>query len=449
MRAVLGTTSYPDLAKTVFGRRADLAEQARTEERIKLAADMMRKGSKPTRKGPWEEFWDALPQALRLHESITGTRLVECSADEFAALFEEPTQNQAAVEAISRVRRAQRIGLQAVSTATRNTTTSPLFGFDIHVGNQLPIQTLEDGLRAGKIDQAHHYLDPGSARSWTSLILASHYENYERCQLSLEKMLSDTRFLEAVATSRPTAAVLLAGGGAPTKDKAILSRLLSQPHLENSTLNYFILDISFYMLESTMTWLRGYISQTKLFRNATLRAFRTNVLELGQGERDEFHRTGAALFIMTGGTIGNLPEALAMASLNRAAQRGDLFLVGIDTIDGQATGIEIANAYRTPELDALLRPAVQAALNLAESTEPVDTALMRKTFTLTQESEVPDTNCVAATLEISGKRLTLFTSARYLEPRFKAFVESKGWEWLSTIAAGDRPHFKQLLFRRN
>ena len=66
---------------------------------------------------------------------------------------------------------------------------------------------------------------------------------------------------------RPASVVMLAGGGAPTKDLLLLRNLLAQSYI-NDHVHYYLTDISMWMLRESALWISEYsqnIDKSKSF----------------------------------------------------------------------------------------------------------------------------------------------------------------------------------------
>jgi hypothetical protein len=401
-------------------------------------------------------FWDQLAVELDCDHTVRGAMLITADIDRFIGYLPEDRQRLAR-ELLTDVR--LRNGKSDSLPPTAPLGTIRTTGHDdsdvIWLHYQGPVETFATGFHAGKIDQKHYYLDPDSANAWGSLVRAEAYPTYDHCKKGLQSLFDSEPWTQLVRNSRPTGAVMLAGGGAPTKDLLLMRSLLAQPDGTDS-IYYYLLDISFYMLNESRLWIREHSRNVDGFERIKLRFVYHDTLKMTNRDRELFHKDGNVVFAITGGTIGNFSEAAFFRSLNRAAEDGDLLIVSADTIDDVPSDDVVkglTHKYDNPDLRRFIEPVVRAVVSKSSVQDSVSSALNRIKVTLrpgseTNASDVPSSWSVNVKLNIDRRDLTLVTSTRYESSELVNYAARFGWEAVCQIGSPLNPHYKQFLFRR-
>jgi hypothetical protein len=327
--------------------------------------------------------------------------------------------------------------------------------FTILATDRGPVETIKTELRKGTIDQRHYYVGPDSARAWSALVRGDTYPTYGECKTGLGDLVKSSQWREELKNSQPSTVVMLAGGGAPTKDILFVESLLREPHV-TGRVDLFLVDISYFMMEDSRRIVREHAANEGYQDRVKVVPIRDDILKLPAQKAALFHRQGSVIFTITGGTIGNLSEAAFFRSLNRVARPGDLLVVSADTIDDLSIEEERAliDKYNNADLHGFLRLVVSQVLSAANVKEFVDEALGRIKVKLADSananpSDVPRSRTIVVTLEIAGSHLRLVTSTRYESAEMQAFAEKCGWSYVCGIPSPLNKRFKQFLFRRN
>jgi hypothetical protein len=451
---LLGAMTNNELADKVLSRGRDQLLAGKV-------ADSFRKWAKhsPTKANGPKQFWDALAGELDCEDTVSGVMLIDATIERFIRYLPSNRQEWAR-EIVSDIRlRDGESSSLPESNATLKTIQAPGRLDDsntIWLQHTGPVETISTGLRAGKIDQRHFYLDPDSASGWSRLVRADAYPTYDHCKTGLQALVESEPWNASLGSSRPVTAVMLAGGGAPTKDLLFLRSLLAQPYA-TGLVGYYLVDISLYMLRDSALWIREHSRTIEGYEKIDLKLIHHDVLAMTWRHREQFHQQGKVIFGITGGTIGNFSEETFFRSLDRAADDGDLLIVSADTIDGlPADAVEktLTRKYDHPDLRRFIRPVVSAVLSESNTQESVSSALARIRVKLSPGGDVYPSNVpggwsVIVTLDIDGREVILVTSTRYQSTELINYAVRFGWHAVCQIPSPLNPHYKQFLFKRN
>jgi uncharacterized SAM-dependent methyltransferase len=404
------------------------------------------------------EFWDQLAVELDCDGSVTGALLIDAKIDRFIDFLPPDRQERARQIVADLGSHDDQPASPPESTLLQDAISALGFGNSnvIWLQHMGPVQTVATGLRAGKIDQRHYYLDPDSANGWSRLVRSEAYPTYDHCKTALQALVESAGWNQSLRAGQPSTVVMLAGGGAPTKDLLLLRSLLAQPYVQGCV-HYYLVDISLWMLRESALWIRENWQTIDGFERIVLRPVHQDVLEMTSRHRELFHEQGKVVFGITGGTLGNLSEETFFRSLDTASDDGDLLIVSADTIDdlpSDTVARRLTDKYDNPALRRFIRPVVRAVLSESDARETVDSALKRIKVTLrpggeANASDVPQSWSVIVTLEHAGREVTLVTSTRYKSSELMAFARGFGWQEVCQISSPLNPDYKQYLLCRN
>ncbi len=410
----------------------------------------------PANKDSWT-FWEALADALGCEGAVgqrsRGRKLVDADMEEFIRYLPEALQVSARQIMGDRIARKGAVdGEVHLPLAIEPIPVSEFEGLQIIRLHQTgPIETVATGLRNGRVDQRHYYLDPESAHNWTALVRADAYPTHDHCKWGLKSLFDSEPWTRVVGNSQPGTVVMLAGGGAPTKDLLLMKTLVKQQ--PSAKLTYYVFDVSFYMVTDSLVFIRKDL-QADNVTNVTTEGIVGDVLKMTSDLRGFFHRQGNVIFGMTGGTIGNLREQLFFRSLDNVASDGDVLILSADTIDGlspEAIERMLNGKYNHPDLRRFIRPVVRAVLSETDSQESLTSALDRTAVDVrpSSGSDVPGSWAVTISLRINGRDITLVTSTRYDSSQLTVYAAQFGWEPACQVSSPLNPHYKQFVFCRN
>jgi Histidine-specific methyltransferase, SAM-dependent len=394
-------------------------------------------------------LWRQIGSLLNCHAYIDPETLIESDIDAFVGYIKHPPSNAKAAARLAFLQsRANGAEPQPRSGPTRE-TLYPIWTYDSG-----SVQTIRDGIAEGNIKQEHYYLDPDSAQAWSDLVGDGSYPTYDECKFGLRDLGKCEHWVRAVRLLKPSTVVMLAGGGAATKDLELLRSLVNQ--VESRLVTHYLVDISFFMLVNSKRSLEQLLRKYGIDKKVNVDVMRKDVLRLDESDRSRFHHDGGVIFAITGGTIGNLSETRFFDSLGRAANAGDLLIVSADTLDDLSDDEkrQLLGKYNNQALRSFIKPVVRTVLHEARVTGSVDDLLAGciKTDFLENEkspSDLPETGTVTVQLGIEGRSpITLVTSTRYRSSALDAFAKRHGWDPVCHIQSPLNKHFKQFLFRR-
>jgi hypothetical protein len=477
LRNVLGAYTDADIVDIVYSDESQLAWQVK---------DNLRKWHKhrPRRRDGPRIFFDALAETLGCDPEISGVMLIEATLEQFISYLP-----QNAREAINKKSQGETVELQALFDAAVAKTIAPdltrppgitnaissdldflsnakvpraaasalqTFG-SMMVRKRGYIESIDADIRKGQINQQHYYLTPDAAATWSNLVRAEAYPTYDQCKSGLRTMVETQVWREAIVEAKPSSIVMLAGGGAPTKDLVILHSVLNLISAERDVLNYFIVDNSPYMLLTSIWWLEESLPTVIGGERVKLKPVWHDVLDL-YNYRSTFRNGGGAVFGITGGTIGNLGEQDFFDSLDAVSEPGDLLFVSADTLDNMpidSLESDLITKYNNSAMRRFVSPGVRSVIGNLDLSESLSSAFSRIKTELRAGkeqhlSDVENTRSITLTLDVDNRELILLSSTRYQSDKLVSFAsEFGGWEPISSIPSPLNPHFVQFLFRRN
>ena len=411
------------------------------------------KTSRPTQDAG-QFFFDTLAAKLPTKDTVNSSLLIELTIAKYIDHLPNDEKTHAIIEqqgySISSVTsRPTSPGALGVVHASRADSSYKILTHD-----RGPAETIRTGFQKGRIDQRHYYMDPDSAGEWSALVRADAYPTYSDCKTGLDALVKSQQWKESLKCSRPSTVVMLAGGGAPTKDLVFLQSLLQESYIENCV-HLYLVDISYFMLEDSRRLILEHARVLGFYSRVEVEVICDDVLKM-TAEDCDFHTHGNVIFAITGGTIGNFHEQTFFRSLDGIARFGDLLVVSADTLDDLTTEDinALKNKYNNPDLRRFLRPVVEEVLRVSALKEFIDEALARIDVKLSSSddgnpSDVPNSCSVIVRLKVNEREVDLVTSTRYRSSDLEAFASAFGWESVYRIGSPLNKHFKQFLFRRN
>ena len=407
---------------------------------------------------PGPAFFSLLADKLPTRDIILGQLLIELSIAEYV---ERLPKDDPAVKAVLKHQGLYTEALSSRPTAPAFRPSSPRVGrsglYSLWSRDGGPDETIKTGIDKGLdiIDQRHFYVNANSAQAWSALVGTDAYPTYKDCKQALEALVSTDEWLDAIQLSQPRTIVMLAGGGAPTKDLVLLLNLKDQPYI-TGPVRLYLLDISWFMLTSSRRSILEHAHRLGFAPQVEVKVIQSDIFDMAADEAELFHETGNVLFCITAGTIGNLDESAFFRALGRVSVPGDLLVISADTIDDPSPHDEgdVSRKYDNSALRQFLRPVVEEVLGAAHSTEPVDETLARMEPRLLKPgedgnpSQIPDSHCLVVKLTIKNRPITLVTSTRYKSSSLQAFAARFQWESICQASRREASHFKQFLFRK-
>lgn len=316
-------------------------------------------------------------------------------------------------------------------------------------------QTIRDGLRQGRIDQKYHYQSQETALRWSDVINAEDNSSFDDCKAALRLVFKN--WPASISLLSISAVVSLGGGGAVSKDKVVLNALMEARDGDGSKLRYCILDISSHMINSTMPALASHLVKKGWHARVDTDPVVGDILSLSDYGMHFQSGRGRRLFLLTGGTLGNLNEEAVFTSLGASSSPGDLLLLGADTFKKARVEDEkcrLREKYSSPKMKAFFMPAFQAAL-----------CVMNMPFDPTRQADAMQVDVAEgragghSSLEGSlsphlwfersdGQPVVLVSSTRYDLKSLVAFAEQFGWKLAKKLASPSNTSYFQFLFER-
>lgn len=413
--------------------------------------------STPTKK-VFRQFFDELARRLGCATTVTWHDIIFSDLEEFIELLpadrrEKARQAVSGVEAL--IPPAVSIPLRTPSLGTP--------AFDDSVDSMLvphggKYESIRTGVSKGQIDMAHYYTEAEAAESWNRLVRADTYPTYDHCKAGLRALVNHDEWRQALSRARPMTAVMLAGGGAPTKDLVILKSMLEQIP-EPGRISMFLVDTSPYMLFNSKAWLDGSLDAEPGLKRVDVRMVHDNVLNLTSC-RNVFRRAGGqVLFAITGGTIGNLKEGSFFTALERVADSGDLLILSADTVDASAVADALAETeryiegkYNNREMRRFIASGVSKVMRELAINQPLDAVLERVEARISRSacgfSDVPGSWSVRLVLPMNNDEITLVSSTRYVASQLTQFAGQFGWQTLCIVTSPVNSHYTQFFLRK-
>ncbi len=449
---ILDASSPGDVVDKVYTKASEQSLKHDT-------AVAMRKWHKSRPYKKYLPFLKLLAEKLGCAADVTGSDILHSSLEEFIDLLPEPhrTKYRQSFPRVDNDALTPSNGVAVVSmsaSASAERSSSPHRRI-VEVLHDIDLVTLPSGARAGHLDTRHYYSTPEAAEVWRELVAAESYHTYDQCKDALRALTETEQWKQALCTSSVRSAVMLAGGGAPSKDLILVRSLVGRDHTSGAPLQYSLVDINYPMLEQSSRILERAKASPDLRDRVEFKYVVKDVLALGSGPA-AFVRDKSVLFAITGGTIGNLREAAFFRSLNLTAHAGDLLIVSVDTIGGQSSSTlrdALVKKYDHPEMRNFVAPGVRAVLDAFGLHESLRDGQARVVVRVVENacpalSDVPGSWSVTLHLTANDRDVTLLTSARYDLPSLVSFAAGFGWEHLCTVPAPSNRQFVQMLLRR-
>ena len=331
---------------------------------------------------------------------------------------------------------------------------------ELKLKHQWQFQSIREAADSGRLDTRHYYMTPDADAGWQALIQAKAYPTYEHCRAGLKKLVASASWEATIAKQKPCTVVMLAGGGAPTKDLVLIRALLKSPHLQERKLYYHLVDISPFMLWSTYCSLINSPSSPVGGDGVQVKLWVDDVLELHELTTKHFRTEGAVLFGITGGTIGNLQESAFFDALGGVSEKEDLLIVSADTIPGKSNpkerGVErtIVHRYDHAALRRFMAPAVRnlaAELGPSRSAQSLFKGVSVGLDRRGAYSDVP--NGVSLTMHLKSRMrskqpVNILVSTRYHGPTLVTFAARWGWEKVAEVRSPRNRNYVQFLFKK-
>lgn len=325
----------------------------------------------------------------------------------------------------------------------------------IYVLRHPPSQTLSTAFARRRIDQKFHYMTPDAAANWKGIVDSGVYKQYGDCHSALREVCESDLWRSFFTSDGGVGCVML-GCGAPSKDVLLINAMLGVASPDVSV-QYTMVDFSSFMLKSSIHAVEAILRNQGNRSRVKLHQLESDFLDLTRRETVLLQGAGRpAVWLITGGTIGNLDEREFLTSMRRIVRPGDLFIMGAETIsieDQQVPVDQLRKKYDTPEV----RRFVEAPLHslwreTGRDMDELKSALRRIKIDVVDglqqgHSAVPGAWSVEVSLDIDGVKLVLATSTRYDEAEFVAFAGKYRLELEWSVPSPLNARYKQMVFK--
>jgi len=436
-----------------------------------------RKGRPLARNSKYRNFFAALSETLSCNEAMAGAVLVNGTITEFIkslpdcskailiqAVEEKHSVTEKYYEAIKKA--LEDAGCLQKAEMHPRKVIKPSVPY-LAPGNRMvgryfpvwtgitssPLRLVSDGLKSKNIDQSFYYQYPESAARWFSITNNGQYDGFDKCKASLLFLTCNPKWKQFIQSSDFEGVVMLGGGGSPSKDVILLKSLVNNLKAssdQRTPIRHSLLDTSYYMLVASQQVIEYEIQSWSGRKNIEVRSIVADMMALDR-HGELLRGDGKVAWFITGGTIGNVDEALFFESVASQAKDGDWLVVGahmVDDRDGFLEGLE--EEYRQDEVQQLVKMPLKGVLAELDFQDPARMALEVQIRALPEEmnnhSEVPGSVSVEATIELDGVgEILLFKSSRYREEERARLAAKYNWKHLTSVDGPDHT-FKQIVF---
>jgi hypothetical protein len=417
-------------------------------------------------------FFSELSEQLGCDEVIPGTSIIEKSASDFVkTLPKTTTENLISALHQGGVQLEFRSAIEALFNVELPIVTNDNFvGYEQDL-NLIPenikswypiyytpnetLPTIQEGIAKGHIDQSLYYQNTDAVTRWFSITNDEFYTGFDQCKTGLLKLSRQQQWIDFTRDADCDGIVMLCGGGAHSKDAVLIKSLLDgfknreKPASQDKKIRYTLVDRSSAMLEVSRSKIAELLDKRDGHDFIEISALRRDVMSMNGSE--PVRGNGKLAWFNTGGTLGNLDEAQFFKSLNQAALKDDLLILGVSCVDdGELDFSALAKEYErdvVKNLVAVPLSVVWSTLNVDERTETTISSIVVEAIP-NELSAVKNSITVVAKLpsETMGE-IILFKSSRYNEHSLTDFAKEYGWEHIVSIDGLDGS-FKQLMFRK-
>lgn len=318
------------------------------------------------------------------------------------------------------------------------------------------IPTIEQMVHDGLIDQLLVWQPEDAPESWRKVVHHPNYPQYRHCTDTLLAITETQYWKDYLGEHSPDGIVSL-GCGSASKDVMMIENLAK--HVRRPV-RLTLVDYSTAMLYDTSSEVRREIQLRGLSQQISVHDECADFLHL---VKNEVRREGIpVVFMITGGTIGNIDEGKLFSSIANCSEVGDLFLVGAECLPGKGSDESqqsdfdesLNRKYNQPYAMKLLEPALRAAwpfIRCAEhdfkvaSQKHIKPRLIRgrgRDF-----SRVPNSVSVVFEVEESEPNIVLLASTRYDESELIVFAKDHDFELVEKAESKENPLYRTFVFQ--
>ena len=447
IKLILGAGSYDDLLREVL-REVVPPDKLPSHINESARRALGKSGHHNSNNDTVMLFWKTLPSVLKCDNGITGEFLKEAGFDQFLKYLPNASRERV-TEVVSHPSPSPKVIAPIVKKPPKPSSRTSFFNVLIH--NNLRISS---NAPPPYDKQKYCYLNPNAAENWNELIGTSTYTSYKYCLISLISLFNQDLWEEKIKEGSYNGVVSLTGGGAPAKDAELIQSLCSlRENTTEQTLYYHIVDISIYMLMASIDHLNTVTKiQKKCGHQVELIPVLADVTE--DRINQSFFKGDNRIFLITGGTLGNLSEKAFFQSLNGMSKVKDLLILSVDTFDNtnpmnESKLLTNYNPNINIQMKEIITPIVHAIRNQYDIPLQLKDIIAQVKVKLSELSDIKGSKSLELSLEWEDEEIGLVKSTRYISSNLVKFAEENGWTHLYTHPCDLNTQFVQMLFIRN
>jgi len=337
---------------------------------------------------------------------------------------------------------------------------SPKASNRISIGYSRPptMPTIEQMVHNGCIDQLIVWQPEDAPENWRKVVLHPNYPQYRHCTDTLSQFVETEYWRKYLNDHSPDRIVSL-GCGSASKDVMMTENLAK--HV-NKTVYLTLVDYSTAMLYDTAREVIKEIEALGLSEKIHVHQESADFLHL---EMNAVRRQGApVVFMIAGGTIGNIDEGRLFASIANCSEPGDLFLVGAECLpekessDEEQGGFDetLYKKYNQSYANQLLSPALRAAWPFIrckgkDFQTAVQNCIKPRLVRGQAHSYSRIINSVSVVFEVEDAEpnIVLLASTRYDEEELIKFAKHHDFELVEKTRSRENPLYRTFAFLYN
>jgi len=274
---------------------------------------------------------------------------------------------------------------------------------------------------SNSIDHKFLYLDYAAVDRWTRITNADTYGLYHRC-FNVCKRLCETQEWIEILTGCGRLRFIDLGVGTGDKDNWLVRKACQA----NDSVELTLVDSSFPMLELTFEQLDDDVN--RFSRIHAVKGDFYNLREaIGQYLDSDRRETTRNVFLMLGGTFGNLDEESFLRELRRVTSPSDVVVVAVECFENQADIERLLMAiYNTAEVKSLGSLSIRHIEPGLSELEIVNDMSVRIVGGLNRSS-VPGSVSAELVWDQSGDGIRVAKMSRYRRGELLKFIERLGF----------------------
>lgn len=216
---------------------------------------------------------------------------------------------------------------------------------EIHKSNIKSLQDIQDEILGGTLDQKYLYHSAESVLNWQKWVEGKNNkddkDDKEQSKTSKQELQSLEYFLDKSVWKdiiKHTDTIVDLGVGAGEKTVKVLNSIKGE--FKNKELNLVVVDHSHYMLELAIHNITYEIPKSDV--KYQIDGFRKDFMKLEKSKhRLQGSGSEKTIFMMMGGTFGNINESDFLKNLSGVSKKGDIFVIGVFLLPNHSTKNEL------------------------------------------------------------------------------------------------------------